>query len=148
MLHACTYCDVKEVLPVHVIGCSYLLVVDTVGKKSVNTSRASSLTCATMPHFCGMESQCYMFIPDCGHCVQSITLQPDCLALDLIRSDVESPAVVPVGITNPLIEPIIPAICMHGDRQSHISYSASHERDIALNLQYGSLMMPLRLENR
>ena len=49
-------------------------------------------------------------VPDCGHCVQPITLQPDCLSLDLIRSDVKISTVVPIVVTNPLIEPIVPAV--------------------------------------
>ena len=58
-------------------------------------------------------------VPDCGHCVQSITLQPDSLAFNLIKGDVKDPTVVPVGITNPLIAPIIPAICTEMMGENH-----------------------------
>ena len=106
MLHACTYCDVKEVLPVHVIGCSYLLIVDTVcGKKTHHL-----YTNTTISH--SVWNDCHTTVPDSSNRVQSITLQPDKLANERSSGiNIKDPTVVPVVVGYPLIEPVIPAVC-------------------------------------
>ena len=64
-----SYCDVEIVLPVHVIGCSHLLIVDAVShsEKKINNNHHHSILEA---HHLSVAS----YIPDIGHCVQPITL--------------------------------------------------------------------------
>ena len=53
-----------------------------------------------------------LYVPNCGHCVQPITLQPDRLSLSLIVTNGKGSTVVPIVVSDPLIQPVIPAIWM------------------------------------
>ena len=59
-----------------------------------------------------MAKKNFFFLPHFCHGVQSITLQPHCFSIDLIGRYVKAPAVGPVRVANPLIEPVVPAVCI------------------------------------
>ena len=82
------------------------------------------------------------FLPHFRHGVQSITFQPHCFPIDLIGHYVKAPAVGPVRVANPLIEPVVPAVCIES---VHTVIEIKVILFANCHLRYGSLIIPFCL---